>query len=149
MTRALLIIGLIAHVLVGCARQQPDAPPQVHYGRDECAHCGMILSDERTACALRVTADGKTSDLLFDDIGDMLAYERANAGLKIAARYVHDFDTRQWLPAEGAKFIRSEDIHTPMGSGIAAFSDATRARNHQRDQRSDVVAFAIIAGRER
>jgi nitrous oxide reductase accessory protein NosL len=90
----------------------------------------MILSDERCAAALLI--DGNQSDgqqsLLFDDIGDMVEYEHSHSGLKVKKEFVHDFQTRQWLPASAATYMISEEIQTPMGSGIVAFASADRAR---------------------
>jgi copper chaperone NosL len=114
--------------LGGCSREDPDAPPQVHYGRDECQYCGMIIGDERCAAAIRATLDGSMRDYVFDDIGDMFVFERKNAAaLSISRRFVHDYETKQWIDAVTAFFIRSEDLHTPMGSGIIAVGDPARA----------------------
>ena len=124
----LLLAGLLAAFVVGCDRAPADAPPQIKYGHDECAHCGMILTDERCAAAIIVQdANGRTS-LLFDDIGDMLDYESAHPDLAITHRFVHDFAVRTWLDATAASYVVSETIHTPMGSGIIAFANASQAQ---------------------
>lgn len=130
LTIIVIVLGLIV-LLDGCSRQPHDGPPQVRYGQDECATCGMILSDERHAAALRTVVDGETRDVLFDDIGDMLEYEQANPSLKAIRRYVHDFETRQWIDAAHSTFVRDEKVHTPMGSGILAYADEARARARQ------------------
>ena len=67
-------------------------------------------------------SEGRQSDLLFDDIGDMIAYEREHKTLDVRKRFVHDHQTRQWLDADIAMFVQNERIHTPMGSGIVAFA---------------------------
>jgi copper chaperone NosL len=118
---------VIVALASGCSRKPNDGPPQVRYGQDECALCGMIVSDERHAAALRAVVDGQTRDLLFDDVGDMLEYEQMNSSAKALRRYVHDFDTRQWIDVAQAKFVQDGQVHTPMGSGILAFADETRA----------------------
>ena len=127
-----LVVVVAAVVIValasGCSRKLNDGPPRVRYGQDECALCGMIVTDERHAAALRAVVDGQTRDLLFDDIGDMVEYEQANPAIKAIRRYVHDFESRQWIDAAQSRFVRDEQVHTPMGSGILAFADETRAR---------------------
>ena len=126
---ALVVAILLIIVLTsGCSRNPNDGPPQVRYGQDECALCGMIVSDERHAAALRTLIDGQTRDLLFDDVGDMIEYEQEKRAIKPIRRYVHDFETRQWVEAAQAKFVQDETVHTPMGSGILAFADEARAR---------------------
>jgi copper chaperone NosL len=124
----IIAIFLIIALASGCSRKPNDGPPQVRYGQDECALCGMIVSDERHAAALRAVVDGQTRDLLFDDVGDMIEYEQENPAARAIRRYVHDFETRQWVDAAHAKFVQDEKVHTPMGSGILAFADETRAR---------------------
>ena len=124
----IIAIFLIIALVSGCTRKSEDGPPQVRYGQDECALCGMIVSDARHAAALRAVLDGETRDLLFDDVGDMIKYEQANPAAKPIRRYVHDFETRQWVDAAQARFVRDATVHTPMGSGIVAFADEIRAR---------------------
>ena len=124
----IVAIIMIVALAAGCSREAGDGPPQVRYGQDECALCGMIVSDERHAAALRAVVDGETRDLLFDDVGDMVEYEQENSSVKAVRRYVHDFETRRWVDAEQAKFVQDDKVHTPMGSGILAFADEMRAR---------------------
>jgi copper chaperone NosL len=118
---------LMIMLLVGCSEKPKDAPPQIRYGQDECAHCGMIVSDERFAAALRVIAGGQQQDLIFDDIGDMIEYERGHESVQIQKRLVHDFDTHQWIDASHAFYLKSERIHSPMGSGILALGEKDAA----------------------
>jgi copper chaperone NosL len=91
----------------------------------------MILSDERCAAAMIVKSGDEHTALLFDDIGDMIDYEREHAGITVVRRYVHDFETRQWLDTSAATFLRSAQLSTPMGSGIIAFADSNRAKARQ------------------
>jgi nitrous oxide reductase accessory protein NosL len=87
----------------------------------------MLLSDERFACATVATVDGERRELLFDDIGDQIEYEKASPAIVVQSRWVHDMKTRQWLKASEALFARAPGLHTPMGSGIAAFASRTDA----------------------
>jgi len=123
------ILALLALAFCGCQREPADGPPKIAYGRDECVHCGMIVSEERHAAALRAVIDGQVRDIAFDDIGDMLAWEREQTpAVEVKRRFVHDFETRQWLDAASAYYVISETIHTPMGSGIIAFATEPAAR---------------------
>ena len=126
MKRFTLLILTIA--LAACDSAPTDGPPAIAYGRDECAECGMIVTEERHAAAMRVLVDGRPMDLFFDDIGDLLEHERNHEKLHVLKRYVHDFDTSQWLDADAAHFVKSDQIRTPMGFGLLAFADESRAR---------------------
>lgn len=115
-------------ILWGCAKVDPDAPPEVTYGVSVCADCGMIISDERYATALVVEDErGRPEALLFDDAGDQIIYERENQTGKVLARWVHDQQTKAWLPAESAWYMRAKSLPTPMASGIAAFAQKADA----------------------
>lgn len=114
-----LLFMLLLVVASGCREADRSGPPAMKPGQDECVHCGMIINDVRYAAGI-VQPDGKA--LLFDDIGDMIDYLRDNPALPVARRYVHDQVTKQWLPAEQAHYVHHPELHTPMGSGIAAFT---------------------------
>jgi copper chaperone NosL len=136
-------------MLVGCSRTPSDAPPVVHYGRDECAHCGMIVSDERFAAALRVNADGAPKDLIFDDIGDMLDYQREKgASIEVLRRYVHDYTTKEWTDAATAAFVKSEEVHSPMGSGIVAASGRKGGEELQAKLGGKLLSFTEVSAKD-
>jgi copper chaperone NosL len=99
-------------------------PPEIHYGEDICDACGMLISDAKFAAAT-VEEDGVARK--FDDIGDLLAYYAARPGAKVKAYFVHDYPSENWLRAENAYFLQSEQIHTPMAHGIAAYADRVAA----------------------
>ncbi len=124
-TRLLIALALVA--LTGCGRSERDGPPTIRYGIDACAHCGMIISDARYAAATIALVDGEQRALLFDDIGDQLDYAADHAEIKPIRRYVHDHQTRDWVSADAAQYVHAPSLHTPMGSGIAAFASAASA----------------------
>ncbi|MEZ4676418.1 MAG: hypothetical protein R2932_19510 [Caldilineaceae bacterium] len=77
----ILIVGILLIVLVACggATVTPDMPPEILYGEDVCDQCNMIISDERFAAGLVVELEpGEFEHRIFDDIGDLLAYEKAH-----------------------------------------------------------------------
>ncbi len=116
---ALVVVVLIlAACGGGPARLEP---PKIYYGEDVCDQCGMIISDERFAAATIVAvSEGQTDSRVFDDIGGMLLYHLKHPELKVLARYAHDYETKEWLPAEESFFVHSEEIHSPMAHGVIA-----------------------------
>lgn len=115
------VLGLWA-----CARPGGGLP-SIHYGRDACARCGMILSEERFASGY-VADSGET--VAFDDLGEFLA---AAGDTAVAERsYVHDAGTGGWLRASEAVFVKIPGLATPMGSGYAAFSSESEAADFAR-----------------
>ena len=64
--RGLLVL---AGLLAACGSPDPEAPPEIAYGLEECSHCRMIISEERFAAATR-TAGGAVAR--YDDVGCLL-----------------------------------------------------------------------------
>jgi copper chaperone NosL len=136
------IILLISFIfLTACGSQiDPSQPPEIYYGEDVCVECGMIISDPRFAAAY-YTTDGSVKQ--FDDIGGM-AVHYVEHEETITQYWVHDFDTEQWLNAEQAYFVMSDQIHSPMDYGIAAFSDEARAKDFASSKNAMVMKFESI-----
>ncbi len=111
-----------------CEQQPADGPPQLRLGRDECAECGMSIVEARSAAATIAIIDGQRSELLWDDIGCMLDWERERPDTPVTARYVRDFDTEAWVNAQAAHFVMSPKIKTPMASGLVAYTSADAAK---------------------
>jgi copper chaperone NosL len=140
----LSLIVLLAILLVSCQpRPSLDAPPEIRYGEDTCDLCHMIINEARFAAAY-VTRQGEARR--FDDIGDLLAYHAAHAE-EVAAFWVHDYDTEEWLRAEQATFVVSDAFHTPMGHGIVAVADAARAQELAASTGGEVVSFSALLSR--
>lgn len=122
----MLPIGLILLFLflTGCAPAVDlTEPPEILYGEDVCAECGMIISDARFAAAI-VTVDEQVR--LFDDMGGMFAYvvKREEA---VHAYWVHDLNSEDWIRAENAAYVLQQDLITPMGWGLTAFENSAAA----------------------
>lgn len=129
------LVGSIVAVLLcaataGCDTAPLSGPPTLRAGRDECRECGMIISEDRHACAMLVESSGYREHILFDDIGCMLDLERAGTDKRtIIERHVHDFVSKSWVSAEKASFLFADPgaAPTPMGSGIIAYASRVEA----------------------
>lgn len=138
--------GLPAFALlaVACASPQTTDPPTIHYGQDLCAHCNMIVSEERFASAAIVqTPDGRYEPVIYDDIGCMVAAGNPAEGV-VVARYVHDHDALGWIPAETATYVRSDELRSPMLSGLAAWAGREGAEGGARRFSGVVVEYAEL-----
>ena len=113
--------------LSACARSGGGLP-EIRYGRDVCARCGMIITEERFASGY-VDSAGET--VAFDDLGELLAAVAKNPGLT-AGSFVHDTQDGRWLRASDAVFVKLPGLATPMGSGYAAFASEMEAAGFAR-----------------
>ncbi|MFW6097488.1 MAG: nitrous oxide reductase accessory protein NosL [Chloroflexota bacterium] len=135
--------ALLILVLASCGSAgQSDGPPQIRYGEDVCDQCNMIISEPRFAAAY-YTEGSETRR--FDDIGEMFLYAR-DSGDAVRSYWVHDFHSESWLEADGATFVHDPDLATPMGWGIAAFSEADEAQAYG-EQHGDVLTFSELEER--
>lgn len=94
-------------------------PPTVRYGEEACAHCRMIISDDRFAAAL-VTKGGES--LKFDDVGCLVEREADQGAPTGSIYWVRDFDGGGWLDARSASYVHSAKVQSPMGYGLTALS---------------------------
>jgi len=133
-----LFVCLAVAAAAGCGGGADPArtPPTIAYGEDVCAACGMIVSDPRYAAALVVQEEpAGTRTLLFDDLGELFAYERERPQLRVLRRWVRDAassvesasDPSAWLALEEAWCVFAESLQTPMATGVAAYGSQEAA----------------------
>ena len=128
---------LLSLLIVGCQAPRADQPPQIRYGEETCAFCGMLISEERFAAALTsVTGDTES----FDDVGCLLHIltRPDRSGARV---WVHDYRSGRWLEAPHAVFVHGDDVPTPMGGGLLAFSTQEAAEQFAREVHGTVLRF--------
>ena len=136
MRQALLTFALLA---LSCSAP-PSGPPEIVVDRSACSHCGMLISETIYAAAYRTPgSDGR----VFDDIACMLEAMRRDAidpkpgtGVRV---WFHDANDGTWIEGEGAVFVVSSSIRTPMGGGIIAFRDIAAAEQAAGRNQGQVV----------
>jgi copper chaperone NosL len=144
-----ILLTLLILLLAACGGAQidPNTPPEIVYGEDVCARCGMIISDDRFAAALVVEKAANDYEYLsFDDAGEMFAFASEDNGQsKIVSWFVHDYNSREWLDATAAWFVVADSLQTPMGFGVAACAHELEARALAQEWGGEVLTFAQAA----
>lgn len=112
-------------VLFLCACSNPGPQP-INMNKDACDNCNMTISDPRFACEL-VTAKGRAYK--FDDVSCLIGFKNDNKDITSKANYyVNDFLSPNVLTAyDQLSFIEGENVGSPMGGNIAAFSNKDSA----------------------
>jgi copper chaperone NosL len=137
------VAGVVVLLFSGCNQSSKEiTAPSIHFGQDVCAKCAMIISDERFAGAIGLRRKGRVEHLFFDDVGEMLEYD---PGQHEEIRwYATSAVSRQWLDAETAFFLHSDNLITPMGTGIGAYSTREEASRAQEEHGGTILSFADL-----
>lgn len=127
--------------LAGCMKQTEGAE-NVHYGRETCTMCGMIISDARYATEIRGAAERKL--VKFDDVGCAVHWlKNANwDDAAIAEFWVMDSeDGATWLDARTAQYLPG--VVSPMDYGHAAVREVRANAVPFAKMRSTVLAMGL------
>jgi len=120
MTRLLLLFTTLVSLLSmsGCEERSTTDVAKVHWDRDMCARCVMVVSDRKNTTQVREPKTGKK--YMFDDIGcTILWFQDQNITWKDqAVIWITDVNTGEWIDARKA-FYDTENV-TPMAYGFSA-----------------------------
>ena len=140
---SLALLALAAPLLAAC--KQKTGPEAIHYDRDACEMCNMIISDPRFATEIR-DPDGRIHK--FDDIGDAIHWMENQPWFKAGQQpkefWVMNFrDGKTWLDARKAFYL--PDQVSPMDYGFAAVPTREPGSVNFTEMRRRVIAKGIHA----
>ena len=140
--RLCVALLLSALWLAGCGASKFE--PVEIAAEDMCALCKMAISEKQYAAEF-LDRDGDA--FKFDDIGCLENRLKTRQNRRdIAALYVVDYDSRQWVNAEQAYFVRSEEFKTPMSGRVVAFKDRSRAEEAAAKYHGKPLGFDEVFG---
>lgn len=108
------LVATIAGVALLAACATTDIAVEPVWGKQPCAHCAMVLSDERFGAQL-VTDAGERS--YFDDVGCMVVFVEER-GTHAKRSWVRDAQTARWVVASSARYVGG--VASPMDFGFEA-----------------------------
>ena len=135
--RRLSLLLILIMGLSGCADHSKNQPPVIRYGEEICRQCRMSIDDARFASAF---IDERGLSQKFDDMGCMKTYQQENHLLP-ARSWVHDYSSGAWLEVSKAFFVVSKSQMTPMGYGVAAFSDPLEAKKFSSEKQGQLISW--------
>jgi len=141
----LLISALIFALLnfTACDKKSiSDQPTEVHWDRDMCTRCAMVVSDRDNTTQVINPSNGKV--YMFDDIGCMILWfdEEHIPWMDKAIIWITDEKSGKWINARTA-FYDTENI-TPMAYGFSAHASKDTIKNNQ-----EIVDFNEVIKRVR
>jgi copper chaperone NosL len=111
------LLSLVALAAAACAPE----PEPIAYGEDLCAHCRMVIVDERYGAEL-VTTKGRI--FKFDSIECLADYVlRSIDAADVHSLWVTDYRAPGTLiDVTDATFLHSPALNSPMGANLTAFT---------------------------
>lgn len=109
---------IVASLFMGCEKESISSPKKVHWDRDMCARCVMVVSDRHNTAQVIDVKTGKK--YMFDDIGCMVLWleEEQVSWKNEAIIWITDAQTGEWIDARTA-FYDTQNV-TPMAYGFSA-----------------------------
>jgi len=112
-----LLLGiLVLFSMNGCEKTSKTAVSEVHWDRDMCSRCVMVISDRQNTVQVINAKTGKKN--VFDDLGCMVIWSQENSLNLKDKIWVNDVISGEWIDAKEA-FYDAGNI-TPMGYGFSA-----------------------------
>lgn len=105
-------------IFTACEKEALDGPKKIHWDRDMCARCKMVISERNHAAQVLSEETGRR--YVFDDIGCVILwFKEENITWKDSAKiWITDVKTGKWIDARTAFY---DTIHkTPMAYGFSA-----------------------------
>jgi len=118
--KTLILLLFTGLVMSGCG-DPGTGPVDVHWDRDICERCRMILSDQKHAAQIRYLDAGERSRVrMFDDIGCAVIWleDQPWRDASTTEIWTTDHQNGEWIDARSAYYVKGE--LTPMEYGIGA-----------------------------
>ena len=129
----LFVLLTATFLALGCAGNDPVP---IQYNTDNCAFCQMLITDHRFGSEL-ITPKGKV--FKFDSIECLVQYSQMpnNYDSENTAVYVTSMlEPDVLFDAKKAMFVISDEISSPMGANLAAFTSHEKAKGAVKDEKA-------------
>ncbi len=118
-TTRLAVALLWVLLTLACSQGPTTGPGEVHWDRQTCEGCQMVISERRHAVQTRTPGDHATH--AFDDLGCALLWldeQGLTQNEPPVEVWVRDAKGKEWISAETTRF--EAGLPTPMAYGFAA-----------------------------
>ncbi|GBD23849.1 hypothetical protein HRbin29_01522 [bacterium HR29] len=135
--------GAAGYLLLPGGGEDGSGPPNIRFGGDTCAYCGMVIADRRFAAAWR----GPNGPQRFDDIGCLVQLLRRQPDRAAIRAWVSDYRTETLVPAESAGYVANADVNTPMAYRLVAAATVDDAKALARELGGEVIDWPALVER--
>jgi len=129
-------------LFIGCQKRDMTSLREVHWDRDMCQRCKMVVSDRNHTLQLINTQNGKS--YMFDDIGCMVLWLKDEniEWFSTAKVWITDASTGRWI--DGKKALYEDGYITPMAYGFSANQNPQMLKNRDQNLSLDDIFQLII-----
>ncbi|MCT2536496.1 nitrous oxide reductase accessory protein NosL [Aquibacillus koreensis] len=131
----LLLLSFI--LLAGCGNNEVE-PVAIDESTDTCAICNMQVKD--SAFATQVILSNEKVHV-FDDIGCMYTWFDENESEEVAAQFVRDYHTKEWIEGDQATYVFNPSIQTPMSYNVVSFESAEDAEQFIAENEGNLLSY--------
>jgi copper chaperone NosL len=129
-----------AAVILVSMQSCSSGPQPIKYESDACDFCKMAIMQKRFANEW-VTDKGKV--FRFDDVHCLLSFRKTNESSGTA--YINDFTEKMELvKADELFFVKSNELKTPMGGHIAAFTDKATSDEFAKNNAGQTLSWQQV-----
>lgn len=133
---------LLTLFLVGCGN---DAKNHVHWDRDMCERCKMVVSDRHHTVKMHIPNSQKY--YVFDDIGCFVLWQQRAKEPWGDQQTVLINDARSGAWIDMRKAVYTAHNTTPMGYGFSAYEKGNEPKNEETIEYAEVKKRVIKVGR--
>ncbi len=142
-TIKLILTSLLMLLFLGCQEKSDSGIAKIHWDRDMCARCVMVVSDREHTVQLK---DPKThKQYVFDDIGCMAIWLKdTNPSYKDSVKiWVNDAKNGKWIDARKAYYTAGNI--TPMSFGYSAYKSKDELKENTQFLSYHAIIKRILA----
>jgi nitrous oxide reductase accessory protein NosL len=142
--RYLLILAFIISIFSGCEKKVTTGIHEVHWDRDMCELCKMVVSERHYAVQVVNPNTGKS--YMFDDLGCMVLWfqEEKVSWEDKALIYISDAISGDFIDARKAYY--DTNSRTPMDYGFGAYKDKESIDSSKNIITYDEARLKILRG---
>ncbi len=138
----ILLLLMLVMAFSACEKKVETGVAKVHWDRDMCSRCVMVVSDRKNTVQIRNPDNGKT--YMFDDIGCMVLWfeEGSIEWRDRAIIWITDVDSGEFIDARTA-FYDTGNV-TPMAYGFSAHKSKEAIKKDEEIISYDEVISRVI-----
>ena len=138
------IVTIISAFLIFGFMSCSSQPQPIRLGQDACSFCKMSIADKRFGAEI-ITKKGKVYK--FDDMHCVLGFIKAGTinNKDIKETWLVNFnEPHNFIAAQKAFLLKSNELHSPMGGDVASFDDENKLKEAGNKIKGETVTWDAL-----